>query len=129
MASVRGPAKSIALGFVLAWMAACGPTAGDPCRGDVFTCADPRTALECQANTWAEIPCRGPGGCRSSAGTILCDLSLNQAGDGCPWALEGQALCEAPGNTAVLECHDGVLSRTRSCSTCRVEDSLVSCTP
>lgn len=129
MAGVRAPLKTIALGFVLAWATGCGPAAGGSCRGDVFTCADPRSALECQGNTWVEFPCRGPAGCRDSAGTILCDLSANQAGDGCPRALEGQALCEAPGNTAVLECREGILVRTQSCSRCTVENHLVTCTP
>ncbi len=113
----------------LVLVAGCQPTAGADCQTRSFACADEASALECRDEIWTEIPCRGPGGCAVEEGRVLCDMSLNQPGDPCPLTAEGQATCKTPELNAVLECRDGALVQTRTCSNCFGANELLTCEP
>lgn len=107
---------------------ACGAKAGDACKGSVYTCASEKEALECQDSVWRTLPCRGPGGCNESGSKVVCDLVGDVAGDACASSVEGQGLC-APSGKAVLECRQGTLVMTRTCSTCTTSSTQVTCQP
>lgn len=116
----------VAIAAVL--LTACGPTAGDKCQGQVFTCDSDTVALECRDDVWRAVPCRGAGGCKAQDGKVTCDVSGNQEGDTCAVTQEGDALCTQDGR-AVLECRQGLLVKTRSCSSCAVSGAQVVCNP
>ncbi|QSQ26969.1 hypothetical protein JY651_19515 [Pyxidicoccus parkwayensis] len=108
--------------------AGCGQKAGDSCEGSGFICQEDVLALECRSGTWREVPCRGPLGCRESADAVRCDTSNNQAGDACASSAEGKGVCRRDG-LAVLECREGVLVETATCSSCTVQGDQVTCQP
>src|SRR5512140_1628933 len=125
-------ASVLRTGCVLAGLllaSSCGPTAGGPCTGHGFVCGGRSTAYECRPSGWAEIPCKGPAGCRENVEALFCDMSLDVAGDACPLWSEGQGICAAPDFQAVLECHFGVMVQTKTCSSCAVSQDVVDCTP
>ncbi len=109
-------------------LAGCGPSAGGDCNGGGFVCDEKTLALECRGGTWREVPCRGPLGCSETGQSVRCDTSNNVAGDGCASSAEGTGLCRADGR-AVLECRQGVLAETASCSQCSVQSGQVTCQP
>ncbi|ABF88448.1 putative lipoprotein [Myxococcus xanthus DK 1622] len=109
-------------------LAGCGPSAGGDCDGGGFVCQERVLALECRGGKWRELPCRGPLGCRETSEAVRCDTSNNVAGDACASSAEGTGLCRADGQ-AVLECRQGVLTETATCSACTVENSQVTCQP
>ncbi len=109
-------------------LAGCGQSAGDSCEGGGFVCQEDVLALECRAGVWREVPCRGPLGCRETDDAVRCDTSNNRAGDACASSAEGRGLCRADG-LAVLECRQGVLEETASCSSCAVNGDQVTCQP
>lgn len=108
--------------------AGCSQGAGDSCDGSGFICQEDVLALECRSGTWREVPCRGPLGCRETDDAVRCDTSNNRAGDACASSAEGKGVCRADGR-AVLECREGVLVETASCSSCKVEGDEVTCQP
>ncbi|MCE9673688.1 hypothetical protein LY474_38390 [Myxococcus stipitatus] len=110
------------------FFAGCGQSVGDDCDGGGFICQDAVLALECRDGKLREVQCRGPLGCRESGDTVRCDTSLNGAGDACAVTAEGKGLCSKDGK-AMLECRQGVLVETASCSSCTVVDSEVTCQP
>lgn len=109
-------------------LAGCGQSAGDSCEGSGFICQEDVLALECRAGVWRELPCRGPLGCRETDDAVRCDTSNNRAGDACAASAEGRGLCRSDG-LAVLECRQGVLEETATCSACTDTGSQVSCQP
>lgn len=116
----------LALAAVL--FTACGPTAGDKCKGLVFTCDSDTVALECRDDVWRAVPCRGTDGCKAQDGKVSCDVSKNQAGDACAQSQEGEAIC-TPDGRGVLECRQGLLVLTRSCSSCSRTSTQLVCNP
>lgn len=108
--------------------AGCGQSAGDSCDGSGFICQEDVLALECRNGTWREVPCRGPLGCRETDDDVRCDTSNNRAGDACASSAEGKGVCRSDG-LAILECRQGVLEETASCSACTVSGGNVSCQP
>lgn len=106
----------------------CGPSLGADCTGRQFSCGTEASALECRDGTWTELPCRGEAGCQVVEGRVRCDMTLNQPGDLCPVAAEGQATCKTPELNAVLECRSGVLVQTRTCSDCFGSETIT-CVP
>jgi len=115
--------------LLLLTAAACQPAAGAACNTARFACAGVDLALECRDKVWTEIPCKGPEGCLVEEGRVLCDMSLNQPGDLCPLTAEGQATCKTPELNAVLECRDGTLVQTYSCSDCFGSNETLTCVP
>jgi hypothetical protein len=109
-------------------LAGCGQSAGDTCEGGGFVCQEDVVALECRGGKWREVPCRGPLGCRETDDAVRCDTSNNRAGDACASSAEGRGLCRADG-LAVLECREGVLEETASCSSCSDTGNQVTCQP
>jgi hypothetical protein len=109
-------------------LAGCGQSAGDSCEGSGFVCQEDVLALECRGGVWREVPCRGPLGCRETDDAVRCDTSNNRAGDACASSAEGKGLCRADGR-AVLECRQGVLEETATCSACTVTGDQVTCQP
>jgi len=61
-------------------------------------------------------------------GQVICDMSLNLAGDACPLSAENEGTCDPDGG-AILECHGGTLVRTRSCGSCSRSGDIIVCTP
>src|SRR5688572_25249106 len=100
----------------------CGsPAEGGECDNPtVFGCKDAASALECRDGLWVSVPCKGAAGCTTSEGDVLCDLSANAAGDGCPAIHEGKGQCSADGRST-LECRGGTFQQTNTCSTCSVQ--------
>ncbi|NMO16716.1 hypothetical protein HPC49_23725 [Pyxidicoccus fallax] len=109
-------------------LAGCGQSAGDSCEGSGFVCQEEVLALECRNGVWREVPCRGPLGCRETDDAVRCDTSNNRAGDACASSAEGRGLCR-PDGLAVLECRQGVLEETATCSACSVTGDQVTCQP
>jgi hypothetical protein len=109
-------------------LAGCGQSAGDSCEGSGFVCQEDALALECRGGTWREVPCRGPLGCRETDDSVRCDTLNNRAGDACASSAEGKGLC-TPDGLGVLECRQGVLEQTATCSACFVERDEVTCLP
>jgi hypothetical protein len=109
-------------------LAACGQSAGDNCEGAGFVCQEEALALECRGGVWREIPCRGPLGCRETDDAVRCDVSGNRDGDACASSAEGRGLCRSD-KKAVLECRQGVLEETATCSDCTEENNEVVCAP
>ncbi|MBZ4416364.1 hypothetical protein [Myxococcus sp. RHSTA-1-4] len=109
-------------------LAGCGQSAGDSCEGSGFVCQEDVLALECRGGVWREVPCRGPLGCRETDDAVRCDTTNNRAGDACASSAEGKGLCRADG-LAVLECRQGVLEETATCSSCSVTNEQVTCQP
>jgi hypothetical protein len=104
-----------------------GAKAGEACDQAGFLCETATAALECRVGKWTSLPCRGPGGCTRSGDTIKCDMSGNSENDPCASTAEGKGLCTANG-TATLECRQGTLVKTNTCSTCTVSGDQVVCT-
>lgn len=120
--------SALLLAVVISGLYACGPGPGGRCGTPrSFACADAALALECRDQVWIAIPCRGPKGCLVEAGNVLCDMSLNQPGDGCPLAAEGQVTCKTPERDAILECRDGALVQTRPCPGCAGSGDRLRC--
>lgn len=116
----------------LAWLAAatlaCGGKAGGACSQTGFVCEGKGAALECIDGVWVSLPCRGALGCRREGDVVRCDMSANQEGDGCASSANGRGMCTQDGS-AVLECREGTLLKTRTCSSCAVSGELVVCSP
>jgi hypothetical protein len=55
-------------------------------------------------------------------------MNGNVAGDGCAASAEGRGLCTADGK-AVLECRMGVLVLVKTCGTCVMDATRVTCQP
>lgn len=109
------------------FLLACGgPSAGDGCSKTGFLCQDVSTALECRAGKWTALPCRGPQGCTKDGDAVKCDMSGDQAGDYCASTAEGKGLCTVQG-TATLECRQGTLVQTNTCTSCTVSGDQVQC--
>jgi hypothetical protein len=107
----------------------CGtPKAGDKCNTTGFYCADTSMALECRSGVWFSLPCKGQGGCVRDADLIRCDMSGNAVGDNCAASAEAKGLCAQDGRST-LECRDGTLVKTNTCSSCSVVGEEISCTP
>lgn len=107
--------------------AACGGAkAGEDCNQTGFLCADATSALECRVGKWTTLPCRGPSGCQRTGDTIKCDMSNNNENDACASTAEGKGLCTQNG-TATLECRQGVLVKTNTCTSCTVSGDQVIC--
>lgn len=109
-------------------VSACGPAAGDECRGGGYLCSGPKEALECREGRWRALPCRGAQGCSQSQGSIRCDMSANMEEDACALSAEGRGLCTADGK-GVLECRQGALVKTRTCASCTMSGNTVACQP
>lgn len=109
-------------------LAGCGQKAGDSCEGSGFTCQEDVLALECRGGVLREVPCRGPLGCRETDEAVRCDTSNNRAGDACASSAEGKGVC-SPDGSAILECREGVLEQTATCSSCSVNGDQVVCQP
>ncbi|WP_375773165.1 hypothetical protein NR798_20500 [Archangium gephyra] len=109
-------------------LSACGVKAGDSCSGGGYTCASEKEALECRDKEWRTLPCRGASGCSESEDLINCDMKGNVAGDACAASAEGRGLCTADGK-AVLECRMGLLVQVKTCGTCVMDDTRVTCQP
>ncbi|MCP3143369.1 hypothetical protein [Pyxidicoccus xibeiensis] len=109
-------------------LAGCGQSAGDSCEGSGFICEEDTRALECRGGVWREIPCKGPLGCRESDDSVRCDTSRNAAGDACASSAEGTGSCDEAGR-AILECRQGVLVETATCSSCTESGGQVTCQP
>lgn len=127
----RGWARSSAalwmLGTLL-FVGCAGVQEGESCNSERFACADVDAALECREERWVRIPCRGPAGCEEAGDQVRCDLSANRTGDLCPLNAYGQGRC-ADGGEALLECRQGQMVQTRSCSACEAADGILVCTP
>ncbi|MCY1079137.1 hypothetical protein [Archangium lansingense] len=117
---------SLMIGSLL--LSACGVKAGDSCRGGGYTCASEKEALECRDEVWRTLQCRGASGCSESDGTVQCDMQGNLVGDSCAASAEGRGLCTAD-NRGVLECRMGVLTLVKTCGTCVMDDTHVTCEP
>jgi hypothetical protein len=109
-------------------LACGGGQEGGSCDKSGFLCADKTAALECKLGKWVKLPCRGAAGCERANEIIKCDMTANLAGDLCSSTAEGKGLCTAGGN-ATLECREGVLVQTNTCSSCTVSGDLVTCQP
>ena len=110
-------------------LSACGaPKAGDTCDQTGFLCADTTSAIECRGGKWLTLPCRGANGCSRQANLIKCDMSANTAGDGCASTAEGKGICTTDGK-GTLECREGTLVKTNTCSSCVVSNDQVICQP
>lgn len=106
---------------------ACGSAkAGGSCSQEGFLCQDTQTALECRIGVWLALPCRGPGGCTVASGAVTCDMSGDMAGDACASTAEGKAICTTSGN-ATLQCTNGSLVQSNTCTTCTVSNGQVVC--
>jgi hypothetical protein len=117
------------IGVVGVLVVGCGtPKAGDTCNTTGFFCFDPETALECRGGAWVSLPCKGSGGCSRDADLIRCDMSGNAAGDNCATSAESKGLCSHDGKST-LECRDGKLVKTNSCTSCQIVAEAISCTP
>lgn len=125
---VRAMGRVAALAIAVVVAAGCGPRAGAPCFGRSVACESPSAAAECRQETWTEIPCRGLAGCRTNMGQVICDMSLNLAGDACPLSAENEGIRYSAGG-GILECHGGALVRTRSCTSCSRSGDIIVCTP
>lgn len=103
--------------------------AGDPCRGDGYTCSDDKqTRLACNGKKLvADATCRGPGGCVVDKNKVNCDLSVMALGDPCKE--EGAGACSVDKQT-YLECHGGKMAQQMKCKgqkACRIEGDQVLC--
>lgn len=108
-------------------LAACGsPSAGDGCDQAGFLCADATAALECKGGTWTLLPCKGADGCKREGDIVKCDMRGNVAGDECASTAEGKGMCSSTGKST-LECRQGKLVETNTCSTCTVVGDQVQC--
>jgi hypothetical protein len=121
-------ALRLALCPLLGWLllAGCGPSSGDECEGGGYVCESDEVALECRQEQWRAIPCKGPLGCNTVGDSIRCDTSGNVAGDACAASAEGRALCRADGK-ALIECRQGLLVETLTCTSCTSDGSRVTC--
>ncbi|MBI3182035.1 MAG: hypothetical protein HYZ28_07805 [Myxococcales bacterium] len=117
----------LSVAFALWFLAGCGaPKEGDSCSQTGFLCLDSSAALECKAERWTKLPCKGPGGCKREGELIKCDMSGNLEGDACASTAEGKGLCNST-QTATLECREGVLRKTNDCITCTVTGDQIAC--
>lgn len=118
----------VVIGVMGAGMGCGSPKAGDKCNSTGFFCADLTTALECRSGVWVSLPCKGKGGCVRDADLIRCDMSGNAVGDNCATSAEAKGLCAQDG-LSTLECRDGKLVRTSTCTSCSVASEEIRCTP
>lgn len=109
-------------------LSGCGAQVGDACKGEVFTCASEKEAMECRGSVWRALPCRGKSGCSETSGQVTCDMRGNTEGDACASGSEGRGLCTADG-LGVLECRMGKLVLVKACSTCTTDSATVTCQP
>jgi hypothetical protein len=107
---------------------ACGPTAGDDCKGRGYLCSSEEEALECRNGVWRALPCKGSLGCSELNDSVRCDMSGNVGDDACALSAEGRGLCASDGRT-LLECRMGVLVEVRQCSACTMSNTQVVCQP
>jgi hypothetical protein len=107
--------------------AGCGPSAGASCKSG-YVCDSQTQALECRNGEWRAVPCKGALGCTELSSTVRCDTSANVAGDACAASAEGHAQCTQDGK-GLLECRQGLLVQTQSCSACGTSGSEVTCSP
>lgn len=107
----------------------CGnPNPGDKCDKTGFLCVDGSSAMECRGGVWSILPCRGATGCTRTNDLIRCDMSGNIAGDACASTAEGKGLCSSDGKST-LECREGKLVQTNTCSSCAVSGDQIVCQP
>jgi hypothetical protein len=85
--------------------AGCRPGVGSRCDKGDARCLDGTRSLACESEKYIEVPCRGPGGCRSEEKGTSCDISRNQPGDRCSRDEEGAAACVDP--KRLLTCRQG----------------------
>ena len=109
-------ARAVAIVTASASIAAVGchgrPAPGSACgRPDALVCTADDRALICRANTYWEIVCGGPLGCRAEAG--VCDTSMGTIGDACPMGIVSFA-CTADRTSALL-CDAGRFRLWRPC--------------
>lgn len=120
------PLLLVSIVAALVTTACGGAQAGESCDQTGFLCADATSALECRVGKWTTLPCRGPAGCARSGDIIRCDMSGNNENDACASTAEGKGLCTANG-TATLECRQGTLVKTNTCTSCTVSGDQVAC--
>jgi len=92
--------------FALLALSNCKPSVGSSCDKGEARCLDAKRELVCQAGSFIESPCNGPGGCRSTEKGTSCDFSGNKAGDPCSADDEGAAICKT--KDSMLACHGGL---------------------
>ncbi|HYQ02057.1 MAG TPA: hypothetical protein VER96_25460 [Polyangiaceae bacterium] len=104
----RSPPLMLSARVVLVAMALsdCKPTAGSSCDKGEARCLDAKRELVCQAGSFIESPCNGPGGCRQTEKGTSCDFSGNKPGDPCSADDQGAASCSS--KDGMLACHGGV---------------------
>jgi hypothetical protein len=107
--------------------AACGANAGGSCSDeDAAVCDGDDKMLVCEDGKYREVPCRGPGGCKSNSDTVSCDYSAAQSGDACPGRGEGQSTCTTVDTNSRLKCTNGRWVSETCITGCRtVNDSTV----
>lgn len=126
----------LALAVAAVLFVACGgdekqdpvPKVTELCTEGGMSCANPTTLLVCEAGKFRTVPCRGPAGCTSSSTTVSCDVSRNLAGDACPKANEGQAICDPANANQGLKCTNGTF-QAQACKGCYVQSNQVLCQP
>ena|GEM_PF-845708 len=84
----------------------CKPSVGSSCDKGEARCLDAKRELVCQAGSFIESPCNGPGGCRQTEKGTSCDFSGDKAGDPCSRDEEGAASCST--KDGMLACHGGL---------------------
>lgn len=108
--------------------AGCEAKAGDPCQAGTATCLDQHTKLSCLNGRYTQSPCRGPLGCRNSAGKNLCDVTTNREGDVCSTDDEGKGEC-SPDGKHLVRCNGGKYTFTlcRGPGGCNTKDGDSTC--
>jgi hypothetical protein len=105
-----------------------GAKEGGACQGSVYHCDGHDSVLECRDGHWLAIPCAGPDGCAAVSGGVTCDISGNQAGDGCPTAMEGTGFCRGT-PPSLFTCRGLQLVKLQDCASCATNASSIVCTP
>jgi hypothetical protein len=77
--------RKVVVGALLlgALLLACKKKVGDACTGAEGSCTSTAGALYCKDGKYAEMPCRGAGGCKTTANVVTCDNDLANVGDAC----------------------------------------------
>lgn len=103
---------------------------GDPCRDTDKTKAcsvDGKQYLSCSGGKMTlEFQCLGPGGCKSSAGQLACDMSLAREKDPCTQAMEGKVACDED-RSSIVVCKGGKFEIDEECKAgtqCESEGSI-----
>ena len=121
------PALAIAVTLLGCGKAKPGDTCDNP------ECADSKTGYSCENGVYREIPCRGPQGCTTTSTTevlIVCDESLDVAGDGCAAQEIGAVMCENEPNALVCSGSPAVWTNTPCAGGCTSGPPSVGvCTP